>query len=230
MFPMRNSFVFVYLCVVAGCGDDTSRFATDASVADSSLPPLDAPAPDRPDRMAPEVLDLTDVPSINDAQTDDVPCAPSLGVTLTYGLEGGRTPTTERFVLSAPRGFRAERRTGATVSAMCETMIPACNTADEVDVGEVNATLGSRDVEVAFNMARMAGSPRLYGVDTRPFDGQVFAMDLNGAQVVVGEPCRTTMTMGCAEIPVGIQRFVDVLRALRDQELLRTACMSFRKM
>jgi hypothetical protein len=36
------------------------------------------------------------------------------------------------------------------------------------------------------------------------------------------------MMAGCLATPVGVQRLVDVLTALRDQELLRAACMTFR--
>jgi len=36
--------------------------------------------------------------------------------------------------------------------------------------------------------------------------------------------------MGCLEIPVGLERLVDVLTGLRDQELQRAACMGLRRM
>ena len=68
----------------------------------------------------------------------------------------------------------------------------------------------------------------LYGYDPRPADGTVFEINADGARLLVGAPCRAGMTTGCLNAPVGVQRLVDVLTALRDQELLRPACMAVR--
>lgn len=215
--------------LLCACGDsDPSPFtALDAGGPDSGLPPLDA-ATDRagPDRVTPDVVDLTDV-APKDAAGSDAPCAAALVGAVRFGRTGGRTAVTTRYVLTPPLAFRAER-TGAGAAAMCETALPGCNTADMVDVGEVNAALGARDVGVAFGMAT-GGMERVYGVDTRPMDGQVFTVSLDGATVIVGEPCRVGGT-GCLEIPTGLQRLVDVLSALRDQEMLRPACAALRGM
>lgn len=229
---MRTLLPACALAFAAACSDGTSRF-TPADVPnspDSGLPPLDATMDARPDRPAPDVLDLTDVPP-KDAPAADVACVPALSGTLRFGLDGGKVAYVDAFTLAAPLAFRAERRNVAGgdggVSMTCETTVPGCNTADMVDVGELNAALASRDVEAAFGMAQ--AMPILYGYDPRPADGSVFAIERGGARVLVGDPCRVGMMEGCLNIPVGLQRLVDVLRALRDQELLRPACSAFRR-
>lgn len=214
--------------LLAACGDSAPSPFTevDAGGPDSGLPTSDAPADARPDRATPDVVDLTDVPA-KDAPAADVACAPTLPGTVRFGMVGGLVAVTDTYTLTAPLGFRAVR-VASGVTTMCDTSVPGCNTADMVDVGEVNAALAARDVQAAFGTAR-GGTMLVYGVDSRPVDGQVFSVSLDGAEVIVGNPCRTGGT-GCMEIPVGLQRLVDVLTGLRDQELLRPACMGLRRM
>lgn len=232
---MRMTALLGALALCAGCGSDPSPFVPeDVTRTDAGLPPYDGALADRPtpDRPPVDVLDLTDVAPLEDAPASDVVCSPTLGGTVTFGLDGGLVAFVERFVLSAPATFRAERRSGGamgTVAAMCETTLPGCNTTDMVDVGELNAALGARDVQIAFGAARgMPGMQMLYGTDPRPMDGTVFAIEADGVRLFVGSPCRAGMMAGCLATPVGVQRLVDVLTALRDQELLRAACMTFR--
>lgn len=214
--------------LLAACGDSTPSPFTEADAGgpDSGLPTTDAAPDARPDRATPDVVDLTDVPA-KDAPAADVACAPTLAGTVHFGMVGGLVAVTDRYELTPPLGFRAVR-VSSGVTTMCDTSVPGCNAADMVDVGEVNAALAARDVQAAFGTAR-GGTMLVYGVDSRPVDGQVFSVSLDGAEVIVGNPCRTG-GMGCLEIPVGLQRLVDVLTALRDQELLRPACAGLRRM
>jgi hypothetical protein len=177
--------------------------------------------------VVPDVLDLTDVTLVTDVAASDVLCEPMLPATLRFGFEGGLTPTTESFSLEPALTFRAEQRTGDMVTARCMTTIPTCGVSGMVGVSEVREALANRQVQIAFGMAR--GMPILVGRDTRPVDGQVFFIERDGAQILVGETCRVG-SGACTDIPTGIQRLMDVLRALRDQELLRTQCAAFRSM
>lgn len=234
---MRSHLMLLSLALplMAGCGDSTPTpfVPEDVTRTDAGLPQYDG-STDRVvvDRPAPDVLDLTDVPLVEDVPPSDVPCAPMLSTAVTFGLNGGKVAFTTRFTLTPPLAFSAERRAGGPtgmVTAMCATTIPGCNTADMVDVGEVNAALAARDVQSALGFAR--GMPMmevLYGYDPRPADGTVFEINADGARLLVGAPCRAGMTTGCLNAPVGVQRLVDVLTALRDQELLRPACMAVR--
>lgn len=232
---MRPIFFVGALALCAGCGSDPSPFVPeDVTRTDAGLPAYDGALSDRPtpDRPPVDVLDLTDVPPLEDAPASDVPCTPMLGGTVTFGLDGGKVAFVERFTLAPAAAFRAERRSGGSVGmlvSMCETALPGCNTADMVDVGELNAALGARDVQIAFGAARgMPGMQMIYGYDPRPVDGTVFAIEADGVRLFVGAPCRAGMMEGCLATPVGVQRLVDVLTALRDQELQRPACMTFR--
>lgn len=225
----RAPSLLLAAALLAACSDDapTPFTEVDAGGPDSGLPPLDAGVDARPDRSTPDVVDLTDVaPKDAPPPPTDVACTAALAGTVRFGMVGGLVAETDTFTLTPPLVFRAERR-GATTTS-CQTMVPGCNTADMVDVGEVNAALAARDVQAAFGTAR-GGTMLVYGNDPRPIDGQVFSVSLDGAEVIVGAPCRTG-GMGCLEIPIGIQRLVDVLTGLRDQELLRAACMALRRM
>jgi len=224
----RAPSLLLAAALLAACGDDKPMAFTelDAGGPDSGLPTSDAAADARPDRSTPDVVDLTDVTPKDVPAPTDVACTATLAGTVRFGMVGGLVAETDTFTLTPPLVFRAERR-GVT-TASCQTMVPGCNTADMVDVGEVNAALVARDVQAAFGTAR-GGTMLVYGNDPRPVDGQVFSVSLDGAEVIVGAPCRTG-GMGCLEIPVGLQRLVDVLTGLRDQELQRAACMGLRRM
>ncbi len=234
---MRSHIILLTLALslTIGCGDSASTpfVPEDVTRTDAGLPQYDG-STDRVvvDRPAPDVLDLTDVPLVDDVAPSDVPCTPMLSTTVTFGLNGGKVAFTDRFTLTPPLSFRAERHGGGpsgTVTAMCSTTLPGCNTADMVDVGELNAALGARDVQTALGFAR--GMPMmevLYGYDPRPVDGTVFEINADGARLFVGAPCRAGMMTNCLAVPVGVQRLVDVLTALRDQEVQRSACMALR--
>lgn len=228
---MRPILLAIALALISGCGSDPSPFVPeDVTRTDAGLPPLDS-ATDRVavDRPAPDVLDLTDI-TLVDKPVSDVACTPMLSTTVRFGLDGGKVVYVDRFTLAPPLSFSAERRSGATVMAMCSTTLPGCNTADAVDVGELNAAVSARDVQSALGFARgMPSMEVVYGTDPRPADGTVFAIEIDGARLLVGSPCRDGMMTGCLAVPVGVQRLVDVLTALRDQELLRDACASLRR-
>lgn len=233
---MRSHLMLLSLALplAAGCGDSTTPFVPeDVTRTDAGLPQYDG-STDRVvvDRPAPDVLDLTDVPLVDDVATSDVPCAPMLSTTVVFGLNGGKVAFTDRFTLAPPLSFRAERHSGSPsgmVTAMCTTTLPGCNTADMVDVGELNAAVAARDVQTALGFARgMPMMEALYGYDPRPVDGTVFEINIDGARLFVGAPCRAGMMTGCLAVPVGVQRLVDVLTALRDQEVQRSACMALR--
>lgn len=227
---MRPLLLASALSVVVGCGSDPSPFVPeDVTRTDAGLPPLDSPV-DRVvvDRPAPDVLDLTDSP-LTDMPASDVACTPMLSTTVRFGLDGGKVAYVDTFTLAPPLAFSAERRSGTMATAMCATTIPSCGSGD-VNVGVINAAVAARDVQNALNFARgMPMMEALYGTDPRPVDGTVFSITIDGARLLVGSPCRDGMMAGCLAVPVGVQRLVDVLTALRDQELLRDACASLRR-
>jgi hypothetical protein len=224
----RKIGLFFSVIAMCACSENVMRFDVVDAATDTALPSRDVVGVDRPDRVVPDVLDLTDVTLVSDVATSDVLCEPMVPATLRFGFEGGRTPTTTSFSLEPALTFRAEQRTGDMVTARCMTTIPTCGISGMVGVSDVREALANRQVQIAFGMAR--GMPILVGRDTRPVDGQVFVIERDGAQILVGDTCRVGGPGVCTDIPTGIQGLMDVLRALRDQELLRTQCAAFRSM
>jgi hypothetical protein len=200
------------VALLAACSSAPASF--DAAVPDRPLA-FDVPSTrdvPRVDRgPTPEVVDLTDVPPRTDGGLRDGPCAEALTEGLRFGTEGGRTPYNTTYTLSAPRRFLLER----TFS----------DAADDVDVDALAGALASADVAAAFAAAGASDAGTLlYGVDERPVDGALFFLERGGRFVYVGAPCRTGSGAQCATAPVGVQRLVDVLNALRDQESRRPVC------
>jgi hypothetical protein len=223
---MRSALVPLLVVLCSACEDAPSSF-TDMR---SDVPPgFDIPNRDIPqvDRgMAPEVVDLTDVPPLLDAGFRDGPCAESVpGGDLRFGREGGLRFDVTTYSVSSPRRFLLERSMAGGPTARCETTIPACGATDDVTVDVLATALNSPDVAAAFQAATASDAGTVfYGVDSRPIDGEVFFVTRNGRFVYVGDPCRTGSGSGCVTAPVGVQRLVDVLNALQEQESRRPVC------
>ncbi|TAK27342.1 MAG: hypothetical protein EPO40_17110 [Myxococcaceae bacterium] len=221
---MKRSLLSV--CVLAAaCSSEPASF--DAAVPDRPLgfdvPTRDIPQVDR--GPTPEVVDLTDVPPLTDAGMRDGPCAETLPGSLRFGAEGGRVPYRTTYTLSSPRRFLLERTFNDASPARCETTIPACGATDDVTVDTLAAALGHPDVGAAFQSAAAGDAGTvLYGVDARPVDGALFFIERDGRFVYVGAPCRTGSGAECVNAPVGVQRLVDVLNALQEQESRRPVC------
>ena len=87
----------------------------------------------------------------------------------------------------------------------------------EVMAEAVALALAHSDVRQA-----LAAAPVVYGVDSRPVDGQVWRFTVGGASVDVGGPCAGASQ--CNPIPEGVQALMDLLTALTAQELARGEC------
>lgn len=227
---MRAMLLSGVLAFAAGCGgDDTGRFTVSDAGVDvrqvDAPPSFDLPSSDRaqPDRAEPDILDLTDVRVSNDAPSD-APCAGSVAATVSFGDIGGNGFTTTRDRVEAPRTFvhTVTSRAADGGTTTCMSTIPGCNTEGQTDVGEVAAALAHPDVERAF--AAGAATPALYGYDPRPVDGAVYDVQRGDAHILIGEPCRVGGMTGCVQIPIGLQRLVDVLRSLSAEAVLRPDC------
>lgn len=212
--------------LLAACSSEPAPF--DAATPDVQLgfdvaSTRDVPRVDR--GPTPEVVDLTDVPPLTDGGMRDGPCAETLPDSYRFGTEGGRRPYSTTYSLSAPRRFLLERTFPDATPARCETTIPACGAADDVTVDTLASALASADVGAAFQGAAASDAGTvLYGVDERAFDGPLFFLERGGRFVYVGAPCRTGMGGPCTPAPVGVQRLVDVLNALAEQESRRPVC------
>lgn len=168
----------------------------------TDLGPADAPAPDV-------------VPA-------DVPCVRTLPGEFSIGRDGGKVAFVDVITLSPPARFVLRRTSGATMTAMCETAIPACASPDMIDVGVVAAALTHPDLTALLDQHTTV----LVGSDPRPMDGTVFAIRRGTDTVFVGGSCRDAMSTACTPVPAGVQRAVDILQGLIDQERLRPVCRS----
>ncbi|MEZ4409670.1 MAG: hypothetical protein R3A52_24840 [Polyangiales bacterium] len=223
MLPRRAlGLAFVTL---AACGSSTppDPFAagrTDAGFTDAPSFDVNRPETFIADRgPTPEVVDLTDV-SLNRDVPSDVACASSLDGMVVLTTDGGLVASRDTVTLGAPRRFLFERTVAGGAALRCETTIPACG-GGGVDVGVVAAALADPEVQAAFAMGNV-----FYGVDSRPVDGEVLLLRRGAAQVYVGEPCRVGGGPECVGAPPGVQRLVDALNALKEQETLREPCRS----
>ena len=104
--------------------------------------------------------------------------------------------------------------------------MPACDSA-AIDVGDIMADLADADVQRAF----LPAEPPIYGVDSRPVDGQVFQVrrSTGGAFLVGGDCPITSMASSCSPIPAGVAKLVAALRALDDQQLANPSCGTLRR-
>jgi len=228
---MLRPTLFAFAVTAAACSDPPPPFAFDSGT-DAGPPTFDTPSTDRPfvDRgPPPEVLDLTDVRLVDDRSTADVLCPAALGAEVRYGLLGGNTPMRDEVSLRLPSTFVLLRTFSGTSPVRCETPIPPCATPNEVDLAEVSAALDDADVTAAFEAARAMNNTVLYGSDQRAVDGVVLSIVRGGATVLVGDTCRVGMGSDCVAVPLGVQRLVDVLNGLREQEALRPACAALRR-
>ena len=84
-------------------------------------------------------------------------------------------------------------------------------------VSDVLQALAHPDVEQARAMGMV-----LFGVDTRPVDGQVFRIEIGSDSVIdVGSPCQSA---GCDPIPAGVSALADLLRAIDSEQLGLDPC------
>lgn len=228
---MLRPALFVTALLAVACSDPAPPFGMDSGV-DAGPPVFDAPSTDRQslDRgPPPETIDLTDVRITEDRTTADVPCAQALPEEVRFGAIGGKTFFRDELSLRPPATFVYLRTFNDASPVRCETQLPSCGTPNEVDLGEVVAALGDADVTAAFAASRAMNNSVLYGYDSRPVDGTVFSIVRGGATVLVGDTCRVGMGAECVPVPVGVQRLVDVLNGLREQEGFRPACMALRR-
>lgn len=129
-----------------------------------------------------------------------------------WGLDGGLTPFRATQALEGCATFRHERSTMGRAPLSCRQDLDSCSS----EFAAIAALLLRPDVLMVSTLA-----PVFYGEDTRAADGQVLRIDIGGALIEVGEPCRSA---ACKPIPAGIATLGTALLALSKRELARGAC------
>ena len=143
-----------------------------------------------------------------------------------FGQTGGLVAYEETVTLAPPASYRHTRTPRLTDPAdvTCAPALPPCNSADSIDVADIMRDIANVDVQKALAMA----TPPLYGRDTRPVDGTVFEFRRDdGRGFLAGVACTSAGT-GCVEMPAGITKLVDDLRALDQQQLKDPSCAALR--
>jgi hypothetical protein len=106
---------------------------------------------------------------------------------------------------------------GGTPSSCAQTLQQACGAGLGAD--DVVEALADPDVQAA-----LATAPVLYGLDTRPLDGQVFQIQVEAALIEVGNACQSAQ---CTPIPDGVGALRDLLVAIDEQELAEPCSTDF---
>jgi hypothetical protein len=137
---------------------------------------------------------------------------------VSWTYDGGFVAFHDRQTLTPCRHFSLVRATqkGPSADAQCanDVAIDAM-----VKVADVNAALASEDIKAA-----RADAPVLYGRDTRPVDGSVFRIEIDGATIDIGGDCNGEA--GCPAIPAGVAAARQVLEALTMQQRALGSCAS----
>lgn len=162
----------------------------------------------------------------------------SFDATYTYRDDGGAVAYADHMTLAPPNTFRIDRVPFPSGSGgvSCTPALPACQDATAIDAWDITGDLVLSDVVTALGQAVSS----FYGHDQRPVDGAVFLFARNAVQsppggapcastdagcrgFAVGSPCAAADT-GCAPIPPGIQKLVDDLHALDQQQRQDPTC------
>lgn len=155
-----------------------------------------------------------------------MPPACALDMGYRYGPNGGFVAYSDESTLTPPAAYKRERRPNGstTVSKSCSPALPACDTADAVDLADILRDLADADVQKAL----AAKAPPLYGYDSRPVDGSVFSvLRADGRGFLMGGPCPVG-TGTCMAIPPGITKLAQDLVALDQEQLKDPSCAPLR--
>lgn len=215
--PLLGSFVG-FLALVAwlgACESSSSTDGTGTGTTDSGTPAADANAPV-------DGSTTTDASDGAVAVDSSVACTDCVTGTLRWGDTGGLVVAHDESSLGACRNFVRTRTFSSDGGIVqCNAEIGACS-APSVAVGDIERALANADVVAAF-AAAPAGTPPVYGVDSRPVDGTVFEIARDGKVIDVGGPCGGSSS-SCVPIPPGVAALVTVLHSLDTQELAKPAC------
>ena len=137
-----------------------------------------------------------------------------------YGETGGLVAYESTATLSPPRRYLYLRTSRVTdpASLSCAPAMPPCGVDDLYSPADITGALGDTDVQKALAMA----TPPIYGRDTRPVDGSIFQfLRADGRGFLAGGACGSggPLPAACVEVPAGITRLVNALRALDEQQL-----------
>jgi hypothetical protein len=147
-----------------------------------------------------------------------------------YGDTGGFTAYEDVATLQPPASYTYERSSRITdpASSACAPALPPCGTLDLYDPADLMHAVADPDVQAALAMP----TPPIYGRDARPVDGTIFQfLRADGRGFLAGGACGSggPLPGACIEVPAGITRLVNALRALDEQQLADPTCAALRR-
>lgn len=215
---------------LAACNDSNSNEAgpdIGDAVADATHDAAQDIASDAPSDAAPDLpLDVVSDASVDAARDQGSDAEPSCDIpaTYTYGPDGGLSPVHDVYRIEPGRRFTATRTAAPGFDAgagTCTTMLDYCGTSDGGTVDTLAVIVALNDADVIAAFANQTST--VYGIDTRPVDGQVFAITRSdGHHFEIGNDCGGSAS--CRAIPAGLTRLRSVLERLTAQELARSTC------
>lgn len=205
---IRGLSVVLLLGAFMGCGDDDE--SEDPPVADASA----SDASRAQDAKTPE-LDAS-----LDAKVDGGSC--SLDQRYQFGYAGGNAIYHDAYTLTASGQLTKQRvDTGrapandAGTARQCVVTLPACGS-DAVDPADLTAALEAASES-------WATAPNLFGVDPRPYDGQVLVIArADGKTIELGDACDNSV--GCRPLTPALEALRTVFARLIQETSESPAC------
>lgn len=162
-----------------------------------------------------------------DCPTDAGTCA--FDATYRYGQTGGLVAYEDVSTLAPPTSYTHERTWRLTDPAdvSCAPAMPACGLEDRYGPSDIMRAIADPDVQAAL----AAPAPPTYGLDARPVDGTIFQFRrADGRGFLAGGTCDRNIGLPgpCVEVPIGITRLANGLRALDEQQLADPSCAALR--
>jgi hypothetical protein len=247
-WALGETFPDVDLCNTCTCTAHGTTCTTRACLPDADAPDADAPdaaaTPDVATDVATADVATTDVATdaattdlatdvantdLVEASASDAGGACTLDDTYAFGQDGGLVEYVDESTLSPPAHYLLTRTPGffvggAPISMECAPALPACGARDAISLLDVTRALAHPDVVAAFAQT----SPPVYGRDSRPLDGSIFAVRRgDGRTLYIGIDCFAGQA-DCVAVPRGLRTLADQLTALGRQMLAAPECAAFR--
>jgi hypothetical protein len=147
------------------------------------------------------------------------PVSSCIAQEIAWGPSGGLVAFTQRHTLTPCRTFALERTTLGSMPVVtgCENEIEEDA---EIQPGHVDEALAHVDVQTA-----LAAAPILYGINSTVIDVPILRLEIDGAEVMVGQACRMNAPQPCdAPIPEGVEALRTLLLALSEQQRALPDC------
>ena len=239
---LRRVLCFAAVVVILGCSSEDSTSSPIFVEADGAIDDIDRAIDSEtaPDSTVEQdggfTTDVDAATSVMDqmlasdsalSEDADVECPEvCIAAGITWGKVGGLTPYTEVYSLEPCRRQSISVTTPFATSPdehSCERTLDNCRQ-DQMEVLQaLNTRLTANEVRTIFSRGT------LFGVDSRPYDGQVFSIQVDNQEILIGDPCDPGNSQ-CQNPPQVMQELADLLWDLgREMEGREPSCANLRE-